>query len=71
MTVHSNLVQTGTDKAEVLEPYMTDWISNAASIIRHNAAEETETTSAVDQTGVETDTQSQTETAPLNQTGLE
>ena len=64
-------VQTGTDKAEVLEPYMTDWISNAASIIRHNAAEETETTSAVDQTGVETDTQSQTETAPLNQTGLE
>ena len=33
-------VYTGTEKKEVLEPYMTDWISNAASIIQHNGQDE-------------------------------
>ena len=41
-------VQAGTDKAEVLEPYFTDWISNAASMIHHTAAESVEGTDAAD-----------------------
>ena len=30
-------IQVGADKKEVLDPYLTDWISNAASMIRHTA----------------------------------
>ena len=29
-------VQVGTEKENVLEPYLTDWISNAESMIHHN-----------------------------------
>ena len=32
-------IETGAKKEEVLIPYLTDWISNAASMIRHTAAQ--------------------------------
>jgi hypothetical protein len=41
-------VQAGTDKAAVLEPYFTDWISNAASMIHHTATESVEGTDAAE-----------------------
>ena len=34
-------IQVGTDKAKELVPYITDWVSNAASIISHILPEET------------------------------
>ena len=59
-------VPVGTDKETVFDPYMTDWISNAASMIHHNdpepetAAEVSET--VPDNGGAETEG----ETAPLD-----
>lgn len=35
-------IQVGTDREAVLEPYFTDWISNAASMIHHTEPEEAE-----------------------------
>ena len=35
-------IQIGTEKTKVLEPYLTDWISNAASMIHHSETENTE-----------------------------
>ena len=32
-------VQVGANKEKVLDPYLTEWISNAASIIRHTVNE--------------------------------
>ena len=32
-------VQVGTEKADVLEPYFTDWISNASSMIHYTVSE--------------------------------
>ena len=32
-------IETGTKKEEVLIPYLTDWISNASSMIRHHTEE--------------------------------
>ena len=47
-------IQTGTGIKEVLEPYFTDWISNAASMIRHDVVpaetEKPEETAAPDET---------------------
>ena len=37
-------IQVGTEKEDVLLPYLTDWISNAKSMIRHTDAEEAEPT---------------------------
>ena len=34
-------IQVGTDKEKELVPYITDWVSNAASIISHILPEET------------------------------
>lgn len=33
-------VQVGTEKDKEIIPYLTDWVSNAASMISHNSAEE-------------------------------
>lgn len=35
-------VQVGTDREQVLDPYLTDWISNAASMVHHTQAETVE-----------------------------
>ena len=32
-------VQVGTDREKVLDPYFTDWISNAASMVHHSSSE--------------------------------
>lgn len=76
-------VQTGTDTAAVLDPYMTDWISNAASMIRHEDTEkdiapaETQTEEQPSEQQ-ETENQNhddeqdpQAETAPLDETDRE
>ncbi|MBR2661223.1 MAG: hypothetical protein IKE15_07435 [Clostridia bacterium] len=36
-------VPVGTDREKVLDPYITDWISNAASLVHHTAADAEET----------------------------
>ena len=63
-------VPVGTEKETVLDPYITDWISNAASMIHHNDGE-TETAKEVSETVPENDTNQETpetegETAPLD-----
>ena len=78
-------IQVGTEKEKVLEPYITDWISNAASIVHHNASGITEAEQANETREQEYDdsqpsaedskeTESQdtdAETAPLNESGDE
>ncbi len=59
-------VPVGTDKEAVLDPYITDWISNAASMIHHNDAEP-ETVTEVSETVPENDgSETEGETAPLD-----
>ncbi len=63
-------VPVGTDKETILDPYITDWISNAASIIRHNAAEN-EAAAEVMETAPENEQthdvpETEGETAPLD-----
>ncbi len=66
-------VAVGTDREQVLDPYFTDWVSNAASLVHHTAPEqetadpepqpETEAPAA----GTETDASDpEVETAPLD-----
>ena len=76
-------VQTGTDTAAVLDPYMTDWISNAASMIRHNNTEmeinpvqtqmenQTAEQQEKENQNHEDDQNPEAETAPLDETGTE
>ena len=33
-------IQVGTEKEKEIIPYLTDWVSNAASMISHNSVEE-------------------------------
>ena len=73
--------QTGTDKANVIDPYLTDWISNASSIIRHtnDPAETVQETipqksdapNAEDETEMTEETDADAETAPLEETDQE
>ena len=59
-------VPVGTDKEAVLDPYITDWISNAASMIHHNDSEP-ETVTEVSETVPENDgSETEGETAPLD-----
>ena len=73
--------QTGTDKANVLDPYLTDWISNASSIIRHTndpaetvqetIPQESDAPNAEDETEMTEETDADAETAPLEETDQE
>ena len=59
-------VQTGTAVKDVLEPYLTDWISNAASMIRHSdtaITEESAGAPAETEPQMETETPEETEAA--------
>ena len=78
----ANPTDTGTGTGEVLLPYLTDWISNAASIIRHSdtqnsAEEEHAEESSADQAGEtagnENDQEANpdAESAPLEEAGDE
>ena len=59
-------VPVGTDKEAVLDTYITDWISNAASMIHHNDVEP-ETVTEVSETVPENDgSETEGETAPLD-----
>ena len=78
-------IQVGTEKEAVLEPYFTDWISNAASMVHHTDSEtvtdaaettapETETEEESSQPAEEPETDEQdaeAETAPLDLSGQE
>lgn len=73
-------IQVGTDKESVLGPYLTDWISNAASMVHHTAItpeenggngepalqEEKSDEAAPEQAGVTDEESSGAETAPLD-----
>ncbi len=67
-------IQVGTEKEKVLEPYFTDWISNAPSMIRHTSIEsETEITrndtpeeQSAEQNNSMEDQDTGAETAPLD-----
>ena len=57
-------VQVGTDREKVLDPYITDWISNAASMVHHTASETDDEASAGGAAGQQADDQSAPETEP-------
>ena len=48
-------IDTGTAAEDVLIPYLTDWVSNAASMIRHTAVESENEAGNTDQTQTEDD----------------
>ena len=60
-------IQIGTDADQVFYPYLTDWISNAASIIRHNGTTE----ESSDNQTVNNDGETSTETMLEEQNGEE
>lgn len=63
-------IPVGTEKETVLDPYITDWISNAASMIHHNESEpetEAEVSETVpDNEGTNETAETETETAPMD-----
>ena len=69
-----NPTEVGTEKEKVLDPYITDWISNAASMVHHTAAEASDETAPAaaaqpaEESGSETNPSAgaDAETAPLD-----
>lgn len=63
-------VPVGTEKEAVFDPYITDWISNAASMIHHNDEEAETATEAGEMVpegdGTQESTEAEGETAPLD-----